>query len=426
MLYDYLLDGSRNTRSLYSCCSANEDVLRAAMLRAKQTNSPLLVESTANQVNQSGGYTGMTPVLFRKYVENLASESGVDTDQIFLGGDHLGPLPWANTEQDQAMENAENLVRDYVSAGFEKIHLDTSMRLASDDLSEPLSISTCARRGAQLCAACEREYERDFKRKSNLVYVIGSEVPIPGGTSESNLSSSVTSVESFNMTVEEYRKEFHRIGLDEAFSRIVAIVVEMGGEFSEYAINDYDRTAFAPLAKCSRSKRIRFEAHSTDYQTRGRLRQMVEDGALFLKVGPALTFEARSSLFKLELIERELVEEGKRSHFRKVLDQAMKENPSNWEKYYGGTETQKSFARAFSFSDRCRYYLNNPLVQASRDALFSNLANNPLPDCLLASLFPAQYRKIRDGVLDSSAPSVLYDSIGEVIDDYLFATGFIR
>ena len=57
---------------IYSACTANELVLRACMQRAKETNSVLLIEATANQVDQYGGYTGMKPKDFMKFVEELA------------------------------------------------------------------------------------------------------------------------------------------------------------------------------------------------------------------------------------------------------------------------------------------------------------------------------------------------------------------
>ena len=56
----------------------------------------MLIESTCNQVNQYGGYTGMVP----------------------------------NEPAEFAMQKAEVMIHDYVKAGFVKIHLDCSMSLA--------------------------------------------------------------------------------------------------------------------------------------------------------------------------------------------------------------------------------------------------------------------------------------------------------
>ena len=118
---------------IYSACTANELVLRACMQRAKETNSVLLIEATANQVDQYGGYTGMKPKDFMKFVEELAAIEGLDMDRIILGGDHLGPLTFVQYEEEKAMQEASELIRQFVLAGFTKIHIDTSMKVASDD-----------------------------------------------------------------------------------------------------------------------------------------------------------------------------------------------------------------------------------------------------------------------------------------------------
>lgn len=412
-------------RSLYSCCSANEDVLTAAVIRAKQTASPLLVEATANQVNQEGGYTGMTPTDFAEFVRAIAHRYGLSEDQVILGGDHLGPLVWCGLDEDTAMDKAEELVRMFVAAGYHKIHLDTSMRLGSDDADVPLSKETVACRGARLCKACEEQFAITFgsaKEARPPIYVIGSEVPIPGGEVGNNPSDAVTTPDDFDTTLTAYRKIFNEKGLHDALSRVAAVVVEMGVEFSEYRISEYNRDAFAALSGRAKGLPLGFEAHSTDYQTRRALKHMCEDGAMFLKVGPALTFAARDALFRLELIEHELIPQANWSHFRDSLDAAMVANPSYWAQYYQGNNKERAFARAFSFSDRCRYYLDEESVRIARNRLMSNLANREIPLCLLAGLFAVQYRRIREGVLKNDALAILHDAIGDVIDDYLMAT----
>ena len=77
---------------IYSCCSANTYVLRAALQRASAYHTPLLIEATANQVNQYGGYMNMTPADFYRFVQDLAKEYPLEPNQVILGGDHLGPL----------------------------------------------------------------------------------------------------------------------------------------------------------------------------------------------------------------------------------------------------------------------------------------------------------------------------------------------
>lgn len=87
-----------------SYCSANELVIEIALRRAKERNIPVLIEATANQVNQFGGYTGMTPADFVSFCRKIASRTGLDEERLIFGGDHLGPLVWSAEEEEAAME----------------------------------------------------------------------------------------------------------------------------------------------------------------------------------------------------------------------------------------------------------------------------------------------------------------------------------
>ena len=72
-------------------------------------------------------------------------------------------------------------VYEYARAGFTKIHLDTSMKVA-DDPEGLLSTETIARRGAILYKSAMKGYEELKAEKPDAmrpVFVIGSEVPIP-------------------------------------------------------------------------------------------------------------------------------------------------------------------------------------------------------------------------------------------------------
>ena len=63
---------------IYSACSANKYVIEATLKRGKQDNSCVLIESTANQCDQNGGYTGMTPLDFKNFVLEIADKVGVE------------------------------------------------------------------------------------------------------------------------------------------------------------------------------------------------------------------------------------------------------------------------------------------------------------------------------------------------------------
>ena len=98
-----------------SYCSANELVIEIALRRAKERNIPVLIEATANQVNQFGGYTGMKPADFYQMVLKMASDIGLPENMMILAGDHLGPLTWQKLPESEAMENSVELVYQYAS-----------------------------------------------------------------------------------------------------------------------------------------------------------------------------------------------------------------------------------------------------------------------------------------------------------------------
>lgn len=417
----------RNEKGVWSCCSANEYVIRAALRRAKAHNTVALVEATANQVNQSGGYTGMTPSDFRGFLAKLAEQEEFPEDRLICGGDHLGPLTWQHLPESQAMKNAEELVRSYVLAGFSKIHIDTSMRVADDDTKERLSDAVIARRGARLAAVAEEAFSQyclNHPEAPAPVYVIGSEVPIPGGAQENEESVTVTTAADCNNTISAFEAAFREKGLVNAWNRVVAVVVQPGVEFADESVVEYNREAAVELtASLSNHKGMVFEGHSTDYQPRECLKQMVEDGIAILKVGPALTFALREGIFALEEIEQEIVKLSgiAPSNFRWILEQVMTDDTGYWKKYYHGDYRKKRYARAYSFSDRSRYYLTNPEVKKALNLLLNNLATCEIPLALLSQYLPKQYTKVRSGLLKNRAEDLLIDRVGDCIDDYLYA-----
>lgn len=411
---------------IYSCCSSNRFVIEAAMNIALKTNTDLLIESTANQVNQFGGYTGMKPSDFYQYVTGLANSLDFPGNRLILGGDHLGPLTWKHLPESEAMEHAKRLVEDYVAAGFSKIHLDTSMRLASDDPDKPISNAVIAERAAYLCLAAENKIQEIRKVNPDIklpYYVIGSEVPIPGGAQANHNVLEITRPDDCISTIESFRDAFSAYYLTSAWNRVIGVVVQPGVEFGDMEVISYNSSKAKQLCQVlEKYPNLVFEGHSTDYQTRECLRDMVQDGIAILKVGPALTFALRQGLFALEFIEAELYhDQSLRSDFRRVLDAVMIDNPIYWKSYYTGSEETLRFKRAFSQSDRCRYYLNDPRVEESIDRLIKNLTEIEIPLTLISQFLPVQYRKVREESLPKTPLALLYDVIGNTIDDYLYA-----
>lgn len=416
---------------IYSCCSANNYVIEAAIERAKKDNAPVLIESTANQVDQFGGYTGMKPADFSNFVKSICEKCEYDFSRIFLGGDHLGPLTWTHLPEEQAMKNAEDLIRSYVLAGFTKIHIDTSMKVADDDPNTRLSDETISRRGAHLARVAEDAYQELLKTNPNAVrpvYVVGSEVPIPGGATGATVDAGVqvTKVEDFKATVKAFEEAFVKEGLEETWKDVIAVVVQPGVEEKDAGCTEYDREKAKELmAAIEEYPNLVFEGHSTDYQTKIKLKELIEDGVGVLKVGPGLTFAMREGLFALAHIEEEAFKgtDVETSHLIDVLEEVMLEKPDKWAKYYTGNENELRIKRKYSFSDRCRYYLPNERVQNAITTLMSNLRSLPeVPLNLMSQFMPIQYTKVREGVLVNDPEALVKDRVVNTIDEYLYAT----
>lgn len=415
---------SDKNKGVFSVCSANELVIRGAMRHAKKHDYLLIIESTANQVDQFGGYTGMCPADFVKMVKKIATEEELPINQLVLGGDHLGPLTFAKFPEKRAMELAEELVSAYVKAGYTKIHLDTSMRVESDDPLRPLDVHICAQRGAKLAKKVYESYQeycRDLPDAQFPVLVIGSEVPIPGGSHEHEDSITPTHPEDFRKQVKAFQEAF--AAEDIPFDDVIGFVVQPGVEFGDDFVFQYDPVQANSLTGALKEyPALVFEGHSTDYQTSESLAAMVHDRIAILKVGPALTFALRETLLLLELIEQDMITESeKHSHFREALVACMNEEPKFWKNYYEGTAAEIEYKMIYSYSDRCRYYLPNKPVHDAVLKLLQNLSSEPLPAALVSQYFPIQYQRMMSEKLKGNVMDILLDRLGQWCEIYATA-----
>ncbi len=403
---------------VYSVCSAHPTVVTAAVMQAAADNSFVLVEATSNQVDQFGGYTGMRPADFRDLVHGIADEQGFDRDRVVLGGDHLGPNRWQDQPAAVAMTNADALIAAYVEAGYRKIHLDCSMRCADDP--EVLSDEVVADRSARLLRVAEQTANRLGIEPP--VYVIGTEVPVPGGAHETLTRLTPTPAEHARRTIEAHQAAFAAAGFEYVWPRIAALVVQPGVEFDHVNVIDYERTATAQLRRVLDTEdHMVFEAHSTDYQKPDQLRELVEDHWAILKVGPGLTFAMREALFALSHIEAELVDPASRANLIDVVERRMLAEPRYWQSYYEGDPVTQRTARRYSYSDRLRYYWADAEVDAARRTLLANLDRTGIPAPLISQFLPTQYERFRAGELDPDPRSLVIDRIRDALRPYAAA-----
>ncbi|WP_029012776.1 D-tagatose-bisphosphate aldolase, class II, non-catalytic subunit [Niveispirillum irakense] len=400
---------------IYSVCSAHPLVIEATFIQALRAGDAFaLIEATSNQVNQDGGYTGMRPADFRDFVYAIADKVGFDRTRILLGGDHLGPNVWQNLPPDVAMEKADLLIAQYVAAGFRKIHLDCSMSCAGDPV--PLSDATIATRAARLALVAEKAYQ-DVGGEAP-VYVIGTEVPVPGGAAEDLGELAVTTPEAARATIETHRAIFQEHGLVTAWERVVAAVVQPGVEFDHHQVVDYVPAKAQALSHAIDAYgHMVYEAHSTDYQTPEALAALVRDHFAILKVGPGVTFALREALWALDAIEREWVPED-RSGFRDAAMATMRENPKHWAKYYHAEGRGLDYDLQYSLSDRIRYYWPEGAVRDAQEKLFANLIASPPPLSLVSQYMPAAYAAIRAGQCDLDPAHLVIEQIIAVLASY--------
>lgn len=401
---------------IYAVCSAHPIVLEAAISYAHANHTPLLIEATSNQVDQFGGYTGMTPADFRSFVCRLADSLDFSQDMLILGGDHLGPNRWQNLPAEQAMVNADDLIKSYVAAGFKKIHLDCSMSCANDPV--PLTDEIVAERAARLAKVAEETCMAHFG-ESDLVYVIGTEVPVPGGAHETLTDLAVTTPDAARATLQAHYHAFEKHGLEGIWPRIIALVVQPGVEFDHTHIIDYQPQKAVALSKMVEDyDTLVFEAHSTDYQTPQSLRQLVIDHFAILKVGPALTFALREALFSLAAIEEELLPAKACSGLRHVLESVMLDRPEYWQSHYHGDGNARRLARGYSYSDRVRYYWPDSQIDEAFERLVRNLADDPIPLPLISQYLPLQYVKVREGDLSATPRELIINHIQDILQQY--------
>jgi len=412
---------SGNPQGIYSICSAHPWVIAAAMQQAQADDLPVLIESTVNQVNPFGGYTGMKPANFRDFIDKVAERIGFPKGRIILGGDHLGPYPWRKEPPGQAMRKACDLIAGCVKAGYTKIHLDASMPLGGEPAGPDgaLDPGLIASREAQMAAAAEAAFKESG---TSPVYVIGTDVPPPGGIQAGGGAVPVTRVEEFEETISSCKEEFEAGGLEDAWRRVIAVVVQPGVEFGDHSVYEYDRDKARDLTAAARNHSdLVLEGHSTDYQRSEVLRQLVEDGVAILKVGPALTFAVRECLFALESIEKELLGASYKARLSQLglfLEKAMSDNPEHWRSYYSGTVQEVHLARRFSLSDRSRYYWQVPMVKDAVELLLKNLEQVKIPATLLSQYLPRHYLEIRKGRLTADPESLVAASIRMTLQDY--------
>ncbi|MCC7321352.1 MAG: class II D-tagatose-bisphosphate aldolase, non-catalytic subunit [Rubellimicrobium sp.] len=390
-----------------SVCSAHADVLAASLRLAQRLDRPVVIEATSNQVNQEGGYTGMTPADFIGFVQGLAADTGTDRARIVFGGDHLGPQAWRRLPAEAAMARAHVMVADYVAAGFTKIHLDCSEGCAGEPAQ--LGDAVTVARSADLARSAARAGDA-----AALLYVVGTEVPPPGGArTDAHGFIPSTRPEAARATLDAHLAAFDGVG------EIGGLVVQPGVEFTPMHVHHLPRDRDPGLAAAiTHAPGICLEAHSTDYQHPDAYPHLARMGFAFQKVGPALTFAWRQALYALDGL-RPVAGWGE-AVVLPAMERLMQGDPGFWAGHYHGTPEDLRLMRHVGLADRIRYYWPRPEAQSAVRALLDDLSGRILPEPLLWQAFPEPVLALAEAIPGPRPAALLQAAVQAALLPYFF------
>ena len=405
---------------LIAVCSAHFLVIETALDQAAATGLPIAIEATANQVNQSGGYTGLSPQQFIERVLECARKVNLPRDRLIVGMDHLGPHTWPDVSRETAWQETAELVHLCVKAGYDKLHLDT-VTGHDGGRQEYEDVLQAAVQTADLCRIAEKTALETAWPKPPL-YVIGTDVPVPGGGMQPDGSPVITTPRDLEQTLTVFEKTFRSKGLDAAWRRTTAIVVQPGVDFGDYQVAAYCHEKATELAECRAllPHWMTFEVHAADYQPRQSLRELINDGFNLLKIGPCLTFSLRQTMYALAHIEEVLPRKKNQSNLRETMEAIMIRHPENWRRHYHGGLNELHYLRHFSYKDRIRYYWNRPSVRQAVRQLSENL-QAPVPKALIEQYLPDLTELLPEPHNEIDLERIVKHRIDQTLSPYLRA-----
>ena len=395
--------------NLPSFCTANFNVIKILIIFAKRYNLPILLESTSNQVNQFGGYTGLKPKEFCKKINELKKRIKIKNSQVMIGADHLGPLPWKKLNSNTAIKNSKILIKKCVALNYDKIHIDSTIRCKND---KNLDLNLIRSRSEKIFNNVPKKFIK------NIFFVFGSEVPFAGGGNNNKIRPSIlNNIKTDYLLYNSILKDSNK-NRKNKFS----LVIEPGMAFSNSKIILPKLKKFKEKFSFSRKKKISYEAHSTDFQHLKTLKKLVKNNFKFLKVGPELTFYFYHAVKKMEEIELRNFKQ--KSNITFELLRAMKNKNKYWKNYYRGEKNKIEFLKLNSYLDRMRYYWDNKYVKKSMVKLFKNINTIPkkvlVKELKLKSSKKKQYNKINL----SNSDYIIFNFLSPTIEKYYLACNF--
>ena len=389
-------------KPLPSFCTSNFEVLNFLMIYSKIHKLPVLIECTSNQVNQYGGYTKLKPINFYKKIMNLKNKFKLKKENVLIGADHLGPLPWKHLDEKKALKNAIKLFKDCINAKFNKIHIDTGIKLKKDSsLSKKIIIERC-----------KKIYNSVNKKKLNHIkFVFGTEVPVAGGGGGNKML--LTSLKAIKKDIEEYKKIRKRFSL----------VVEPGLNFTNNKVYKLNMKNFKQKYILSKKDKFSFEAHSTDFQQYKSLKKLVKNNFLYLKIGPELTFNFMKAVLYMQSLEKKFFN-GRKSNIQNNISSIMDKKKIYWKNYYKGKKKVIENLKFNSFLDRSRYYWNEKKIIQSLSILKKNINKLKNKDIFINKKISKNSLLKINRIKFSNYDIIVYSFLEKIFKKYYKACGY--
>ncbi|RLE57770.1 MAG: hypothetical protein DRJ40_00705 [Thermoprotei archaeon] len=328
-------------------------VVESALLAAKEAAAPIVFIASLNQVDIDGGYTGWTPDTFVRYVRDVVRRLNVNVP-VIISLDHGGP--WLNDRHiiegydlDKAMEATKKSIEAAIQAGYDLIHIDTTV----DPHNPNLDPETVARRTLELLDYAE-EIRRSLGRKP-INYEIGSDRWV------------YRDVEYINELIRYVVKGIKERGLNEA--RILFVVGDVGTKVSP--MNRLDVCKASQLVQLASTYGLFLKVHSADYVANPT--EFPRLGIGGANIGPMYADLMYRVVKKLASMEKDLARRGVITHTSRIENVLYEEvlKDGRWRKYTKNPEKLRE--DEFLMGICTRYVWCNSRVDEALKELFTNL-----------------------------------------------------
>jgi len=336
-------------------------IVRAAIIAAKELKAPIMFIASLNQVDIDGGYTGWTPRSFIEFLGKEVEKLGFK-EPIIVGLDHGGPwLKDKHIQQgyglEEAMESAKKSIEAALTAGYDVIHIDTTVDpYARNGVPE---VDIVAKRTLELI-----EFAEDVRKTHDLPrinYEISSD------------RWKFKDIEHVRELVAQVMHGLEQRGLGEA--KILFIVGDVGTKVMPG--NRLDTNKAQRLVRLAQTYKLYLKTHSTDYVENPE--EFPGIGVGGANIGPMFADVKYRTVKKLVEMEEENIygeAANEKSNILEILYKSIIDD-GRWRKYVKGAKDLEELdigEREFIIGICTRYVWMDPRVHKALSKLFSNLS----------------------------------------------------